>query len=46
MPDHRSLAPCQDQPGRQGWHLRCAIAHPWRFLRQRGVVHARRALRP
>jgi hypothetical protein len=41
MPEHYSMAPCQDQPGRQGWHLRCALAHPVRFIRSRSVVHPR-----
>lgn len=46
MPNHYDLAPCHEQPGRQGWHFRCALRHPIRFVRQRGTVHARRAVRP
>lgn len=46
MPEHYSLLPCHRQPGRQGWHLRCALRHPFRFVWNRGVVHSRRAVRP
>ncbi len=36
MLPHHYMAPCWEQPGKQGWHLRCALAHPVRFLRSRG----------
>jgi hypothetical protein len=32
------MAPCWQQPGKQEWHLRCALLHPLRFLRSRGPV--------
>jgi hypothetical protein len=34
------MAPCWEQPGKQQWHLSCAIAHPIRFLRSRGPRRA------
>lgn len=36
-------APCHVQPGRQEWHLGCALRHPARFLRSRGPVRFRYA---
>lgn len=32
------MDPCHKQPGRQRWHLTCALVHPVRFLRTRSVV--------
>jgi hypothetical protein len=44
MPEHHALAPCHQQPGRQGWHLRCALRHPFRFARTRSAF--RRVVEP
>lgn len=35
-PNHYGMAPCWEQPGKQEWHLACALQHPARFLRSRG----------
>lgn len=32
------MAPCHTQPGRQRWHLRCALRHPLTFIRTGSVV--------
>jgi hypothetical protein len=36
MRDHYGFAPCHEQPGKQEWHVGCALRHPLRFLRSRG----------
>jgi hypothetical protein len=35
--DHHGMAPCHEQPGKQGWfHWQCIVRHPLRYLRSRG----------
>ena len=40
---HHGMAPCHEQPGKQGWHVACALRHPIRFARSRGPVRWRYA---
>jgi hypothetical protein len=35
-PTGHHMAPCWEQPGKQAWHVTCALRHPVRFLRSRG----------
>ncbi len=37
------MAPCWKQPGKQQWHLGCAILHPLRFARSRGPIRWRQS---
>ena len=41
FPKQHYMAPCWEQPGKQEWHLGCALGHPVRFLRSRGPVRWR-----
>ena len=41
MSKHYELAPCHEQPGRQRWHVSCALMHPIRFIRTRSVLGMR-----
>jgi hypothetical protein len=36
MSEHYGMSPCWEQPGKQQWHLDCAVLHPLRYLRSRG----------
>jgi hypothetical protein len=38
---HHYMAPCWRQPGKQWWHVRCALLHPLRFARSRGPIRWR-----
>lgn len=35
MQNHYTMAPCHEQPGRQGWHFLCALRHHLRFIASR-----------